>query len=614
MFGCSSCATGYTRMMTSSSGVSICTSSTYVASLPTFIAGTNFVQNCQKYLFAKNGSKYQCKICSSGYIPTYTYSACVATISNCVTAQTGTTTLCYTCSTGYNNVGGVCTLPSISNCLTYVTANNPSPQLCSACAIGYSLSLDQTTCTLGSIKYCSAYTSGSLTACTACIANYALLNIANSSVYCYAIPSTTNCAALTSSAGAGVNIGKFACTACASTSSAAYGTIAWTSVSGYAALSQSLCMPVQTVDNCATYDTVSTTISQNSFACLTCNSGYYLYSANNTCIARKVQPTGCLTYSASQDICTSCATGTFLNTTKSDQCVSYPSGIFNCLKYSDPSTCILCNSVSYLNNGICIATTVIANCATYSANYTCTACASGYFLFNSTSCIQATAQNCYTFTSASVCASCDPNNLNMGLQTANGVTSCVLKNVANCAISTSIAPFSCITCNTGYYPNTAGVCTLVTTTIVNCLAYDSPSTCIKCNPPSILNTARTFCNSTYTYSVDTNCAQLALVATPVCSRCNFGYYFSSGDCVACTTTSGCMTCSPTNSTACVICSPGYDMGISGTCVKRAVVAAAAVKTNATANATGVATGATATVKAANILKAIVAFVMFLGLL
>lgn len=39
-----------------------------------------------------------------------------------------------------------------------------------------------------------------------------------------------------------------------------------------------------------------------------------------------------------------------------------------------------------------------------------------------------------------------------------GITNCVAKNIDNCLISTNVYPFSCSVCNTGYYPNKAGIC------------------------------------------------------------------------------------------------------------------------------------------------------------
>jgi len=231
-----------------------------------------------------------------------------------------------------------------------------------------------------------------------------------------------------------------------STAALAYGTIAWTGVTGYASQAQTLCMPFTPVSNCATYDQESSTISSNTFACATCSTGYYLFSGNNTCIARAVKPNGCLTFSPSTDTCTSCSTGMFLNTPLNTLCVSFPNGIFNCIEYSDQNVCTRCGNNSYLSENTCIDSTAIDRCSNYSANYTCTSCSTGYFLFNSTSCIESQAQNCYTYASQNACASCDPDNENHGLQTTNGITSCVEKNVPNCVTSTSVSPFTCIVC------------------------------------------------------------------------------------------------------------------------------------------------------------------------
>jgi hypothetical protein len=98
-----------------------------------------------------------------------------------------------------------------------------------------------------------------------------------------------------------------------------------------------------------------------------------------------------------------------------------------------------------------------------------------------------------TFTSITACASCGAG---FGLQTTNGVTSCVAVNLANCANATTIAPFTCITCNQGFFPNANGACTPVSQTIANCLTYDTATTCSRCASNSVLNVARTVCNQT----------------------------------------------------------------------------------------------------------------------
>lgn len=325
-------------------------------------------------------------------------------------------------------------------------------------------------------------------------------------------------------------------------------------------------MPFNSVNNCAAYSQNSTVIQDNTFQCTQCATGFWLNTAAGTCVARTILPNSCQTYNPTADLCTSCVTGFFL-TTNGQGCVAFPAGIQNCIGYSGPQSCIQCNSGTYLSNNVCVPSTLISNCQVYSANYTCSQCKSGYFLANATSCIVGIASNCANFTSVTVCSVCPPG---LGLQTTNGVTSCVQINIPNCINATTLFPFTCNICAQGFYPTASGTCAAVSNSIPNCLIYDTISTCQTCLSGNILNAARTACNATSlaTY-MDPNCNQSYTLSIPQCSVCNMGYYFNNGTCTQCknnTQSSGCLLCDPTNGEACLLCSPGYYMDSKGTCI------------------------------------------------
>ncbi len=142
-----------------------------------------------------------------------------------------------------------------------------------------------------------------------------------------------------------------------------------------------------------------------------------------------------------------------------------------------------------------------------------------YFLANNT-CSAATASNCYTFESISKCATCSPvKPYKYGLKTENGVTSCVDKSIASCALYTTDATtFACDYCDTGYYlDSTSGACTGVEITIENCQIYENKNQCKKCAAGYFLNTTKKTCDINAKISVDSNCEDLVQLNAPVCS-------------------------------------------------------------------------------------------------
>jgi hypothetical protein len=331
-------------------------------------------------------------------------------------------------------------------------------------------------------------------------------------------------------------------------------------------------MPFSGVTNCAIYDQNNPVIASNTFACTKCNSGYWLNAARGSCNTRTVTPTSCATFSETADLCTSCTTGFFLGQ-NGQSCVAFPTGIQNCVAYTGPSVCSQCAAGTYLNNNVCVVSTVISNCQVYSGNYSCTACRSGYFLTNSTSCIPGVANNCLNYTTASICGGCPSG---FGLQTYNGVTNCVQILIPNCINATTVFPFSCNVCAQGFYPSSTGICMAVTSMISGCLIYDAATTCLMCAQGTVLNLARSACEATmFTGYVDPNCNQSFILSTAQCAVCEMGYYFINGNCAACTNNTlaqGCMSCDPVNSQTCLLCSPKYYMNSTGACVNSVTIA------------------------------------------
>ena len=572
-YGVSACSSGWIQAPANPWAPRVCVLSSYVYNnTGSFPTTTAFINNCVRYNLTMVTNKNVCGGCNTGYIPTIDGLLCVTNtgLPNCFFAQTGSNSgLCYQCATNFYNVNGQCVSTTIGNCATYVNTlwsfSTPGTLQCATCLSGFYLSNDFLSCTAGNVINCIAYTQGQSSTCTVCAPGFVLLSL-TSNYYCYPIPASLNCAFLQdTSSTSGANFATISCANCIANSVQVFGTRIWSTL-GLTTQAQTLCMAFTPIANCVTYSQTNTIIKSNTFSCLACSNGFWFSSINSTCVPRSNVPSQCTTFSLTSDVCTVCSTGSFLSV-NGQLCVGFPNGVYQCNQYSAATVCTQCNTGWFLSNNACVLSTVINNCNIYTSNFTCSVCASGYFLTNSSNCAVATATNCVTYTSITTCASCA---LGFGLQTTNGVTSCVLVSLPNCLNSTTVSPFTCLVCNTGYYPNPNGVCTVVAQTISNCQVYDSATTCVTCSSNSVLNVAKTACNSTfYTSYIDPNCGQSFLTVTPSCAQCSLGSFFSNGTCTACsnnTLSSGCLSCNPLNNNICLACRPTYYMNSQGACI------------------------------------------------
>ena len=573
-YGVNACSIGYTLAPANPWAPKVCVWSSYVYNTTgNFPSVTKFVNNCVRYNTTQSASGNNlCGGCTTGYIPTVDGTSCVssASITNCVYAQNGANNgLCYQCAVNFMNVNGLCVSGTIPNCAAYVnnqwSISTPGVLTCLTCVDGFVLSGDGLSCTSGQVSNCIQYVQAQPLQCTACVTGFVLMTL-NTVWYCYPIPASLNCALLQdTSPTSGANWGTISCASCNANSNAVYGIRQWTALN-LVSQPQTLCMPFTVIANCQTYSQSNAIIRANTFSCTQCNANFWFSASNSTCVPRANMPSQCLNYTLTADTCTLCSSGFFLSADATN-CIAFPNGIFQCRLYSAATTCTQCNAGYYLSNNLCLASTLINNCITYSANFTCSACASSFFLNNATSCITATAANCLTYSSINVCASCATG---FGLQTSNGVTSCVAVNLPNCVNATTVAPFTCLICSTGFFPNSNGVCTAVSSIIANCLTYDTATTCSRCQSNSILNVLRNVCNTTaFNALIDPNCDQNFLLSQPVCTQCSLGSYFVNGTCSSCTNntfSSGCGSCDALNNNVCLFCRPNYYMNAQGGCV------------------------------------------------
>jgi hypothetical protein len=569
------CSSGYTLSTPSILSPTLCVLSSYLQAQIFPASGSKFVKNCVAYAspstLIPNFLVLPCVQCTSNFIPTVDNTSCVNSINNCQIAQnTPNTVLCSICNDDFLNSNGVCYSKSINNCISYLNTKDSSSAtsiLCTSCATGYSLSISSTTCIFGEIKNCASYTVGSTSSCIACNSGFTLLILSSGKNYCYPFLASLNATSLISGTATidGSNNGTIIPSTCIQTNNSVYGLREFSSISNLGQ-AQSICMPFTTIGNCLLYDQNSTTITSNSFECVLCKSGFYLNSTGN-CVFRTINPTTCSNFSISQDVCIKCQSAYFLNP-NGTQCVAFPSGIQGCLIYEGPSRCLQCQEPRYLQNSTCTVSAVIANCEIYSANFTCRKCKSKYFLTNETLCSLVLAENCLSVLSINSCETCPTN---FGLKTVGGNINCVSNILPNCANSTKEFPFRCLQCTGNYYPNDSGSCVQTLSTIRNCIVYSSGSICAVCSKNSVLSPDGTICNSTFFASeVDPNCEENYYSTNPSCETCSFGYYFSSGVCIPCTSnsvSSGCYSCDPSNNTICLICSPGFYQNENMTCLR-----------------------------------------------
>lgn len=595
-YGVSACKSGWVQAPSNFWAATVCIDSPYLrGAVRTTVPTTKFIANCLRYQHknldanslayfyptekadAALTNVYKCEQCLPGFNLKEDFLACLAqsTVTNCLVFNTAVTA-CKTCNAGFLNLNGVCVTTLIPNCKTHkqtVETNTDAALMCLVCNEGFSLAADDLSCVAGTIPFCATYTKPSTTACTGCKSGYSLLNAvdpqnANADFkYCYPIPPTSNCAIWQGVAhNSGLNQATFSCSRCNASSSAAFGIRPYDYLP--LLIPPSSCLAFNAIPNCIAYFQNSTVITQNTFKCSQCSNGHWLQTSTNTCQVRVNNQTECIAVPLTSDTCTTCKPGWYLNG-DSTKCIINPPGIAGCAIYTDFNVCTLCMPGFYLNlDHRCIPSTIVPNCKVYSGNWTCTACADGWLLFNATTCTVPTATNCKEVATANSCRNCPPG---FGFSTITGVTSCVSNALLNCATATTLFPFSCLVCNTGFYPSANGTCLAVTTTIPGCIVYDSATTCLTCQKVGILSVNKTSCDATsYLTFMDGNCQASYLTSAPACAQCALGSFFSGEACTLCPNNGlsfGCLSCDPANPSTCFLCSSGFYMNKAGICIR-----------------------------------------------
>lgn len=554
--GCTKCESDFLGLSLSNESENLgCTYSSYIA-LRKFNISTAYVPNCRFYS-GLNGVA-QCGGCEVGYILSSNQQKCVLETGypRCryVNVDIGQ---CDECVEDYTLVNSICQLKSIVNCRQY-NSNNPKFIQCEVCEDTYRLN-NQFKCEKGPVIGCAQYDNNGN--CSYCLEF-------NVGVYkngfievCLPIKEDLNCRYADGNKLTSLN--QYYCNEC---------------VPGYSfddnisEVEKTFCLKGINVPNCITFSDKNSLTSAE-FDCVYCKMGYY---ANGRQCVKRTDIDNCYIYSTDEDTCAYCNTGYF-KSSDGKKCHPNPSGVTNCLEYSDAVTCTKCKSYMNLQSNLCnqLATSLYQeSCEFYRNSVECIGCKAPYlFVGNNTQCQLMVAQNCYTAKSITECESCKQGFV---LQTNPKTSSldCVEYRKRNCTLVDKKSPYDCLQCVPEYYIKT-GNCAPVAKIIPGCRVYPTDSQCSECQTDHILSADALSCKpiNSLDYFVFNGCEVLQYTETLKCLACDLGYYFDLEECVPCPNSvidGGCLACDYVDNKTCLMCQKDYYQNNDGRCVSAAM--------------------------------------------
>lgn len=311
-----------------------------------------------------------------------------------------------------------------------------------------------------------------------------------------------------------------------------------------------------TVENCKTY-------SPTADKCTECEKGeWYLDTASGMCV-KSTHVEKCDEYSNTQDECTLCEDGFYL--ASSSECRRNPSGLYQCIEYSDENACSKCALGFFLDNNYCQKSkTVIDKCIHYSADGVCETCNSSYLLIEN-KCIEKVETSCAEWVDADNCSKCPPNFVLKDSDSSKKI--CEDSGLADCVEAEFGSPTNlCTKCaEKKILHNDA--CQDPVSPLAGCKVYVKEGECSECDDGYTLTKSGNGCVSNYTL-MPANCAFGIEQSSPKCRVCMSGHHLNDNrDCVSCGG-DGCNVCDPYDSTKCIFCEAGYDHNGS-TCTKAA---------------------------------------------
>lgn len=322
-----------------------------------------------------------------------------------------------------------------------------------------------------------------------------------------------------------------------------------------------------TIENCEEYE-------PDADLCVSCVSGNHYLGTDKLCHP-STPVEKCQLYSSSEDKCVLCEDGYYQ--IGGTQCRPNPEGLFNCIEYSDNTTCTRCSNGYYLEDNYCFKSKyTIDNCDLYSSNIVCEVCKSNYVLAtnpppaddDTTSlpvghpdrpekiCLSVNNTTCTEWENVDSCSKCSGNQV---LQTdGDGNKSCVESGLTNCEeASGTTTSKKCIKCAEGNYINGSNECAAPSTPIDNCAIYKSETECSECASGFVVSEDKLSC-SAITAPMSSYCDNGMITSSKVCKACAPNYYLDED--YKCTKCGGdnCDICSPYNLDHCWLCMPGFE--------------------------------------------------------
>lgn len=455
-----------------------------------------------------------CVSCMAGFYVDPSTAKCLSvptanTVTNCA-AYSGSIA-CIGCNSGYYISGAACVVvnTTVANCLTY-SGNG----VCIACNSGYLFSYNNSLCvTLPTAANCMQFTYAGCNTCSpGFFLNKNLYYLAYSSANVASVPNWVLPLTWT-----GVPVPQLVCQAvtvqnCVNYTS--FNTCVQCASGYYLASGACVINPNPYIPNCATYSTLTT--------CLTCIPGFYVN--NNVCIAITAIP-GCITYNVgilSTTTCVTCNSTTYVSGSPTVCTTRQTINVPNCATYSaNADTCGTCNSGYMLTSDGKNCYAVVPNCLNYQTwttgqtSFTCIVCVNTYALSTASppTCVAGTISNCLTYSNPTTCGTCAN-----GYYLANNICTAHVV-IAQCLTYSQSAPNTCSVCNTGFF-NFAfdQTCIPVVTPVANCATYNG-ETCTACSVGYYL--ANNVCTAIPAAS---NCA--VMTGSQSCSACNAGFFIN----------------------------------------------------------------------------------------
>ena len=434
------------------------------------------IQNCDQY-----DSSANCQLCSEGFFLDNKACTAVASdkvVTNCMAYET-TNFTCLYCKAGFflNTATKACdSIPSEDNCIAY-TQNK-----CLSCATGYikdenfKLSLSYDTSFMKQVVMATVDGESQ-----ALLVNANLNDCKKTTVlHCAEFETFEKC---------------LKC-------EAAY----FLTDSG----AKCTLLPQEPIKNCLTYADATT--------CITCVNG--AYKDGNDCKASTIVES-CKTYSQSEDKCTVCEYGYYLDSSACHPREKTKASV-QCKELNqEKDECLTCNPNFTLNtdkNG-CLA--IIPDCddnaVDVNNNITCTKCLPGYGKDNAGLCQKQEVEHCKTHTTDTLtCDLCDPD-----YYTADAGKKCLPNTVENCKVKSTTAN-ECETCNEYFFKDASKHNSCSLQNIDFCETFTvNENVCTKCMEGFFPNDPASI----------TSCTKYTLVncKTPnptanLCDDCELNYY------------------------------------------------------------------------------------------